>query len=57
MIPIVLWLPLPILAGIVLFLLIVFQVLNGTKIIKVPFAVHRGTAFAGALQTQAQLIG
>jgi predicted ferric reductase len=43
--PIILGLPLPILGGIFLFILIVFQVLNGIKLIKVPFAVHKFTAF------------
>lgn len=43
-IPIILGLSAPIWGGILLFLLIVFQVLNGMRIIKVPLKVHKITA-------------
>lgn len=41
--PIIFGLPLPILGGILLLLLTIFQVLNGLKIIKVPFRIHKIT--------------
>jgi len=44
-IPILFGLPVPIWGGILLFLLILFQILNGLGIIKVPHKVHILTAF------------
>lgn len=43
-IPIILGLSAPIWGGIVLFLLIVFQILNGMRVIKVPLKAHKITA-------------
>lgn len=42
--PIILGLPIHIWLGILVFALIIFQVLNGLKIIKVPFKWHKRTA-------------
>jgi hypothetical protein len=44
-IPIIWGLSLPIWGGIVLFLLIVFQILNGMRMIKVPLKTHKIFAF------------
>jgi len=44
-IPIILGLSLPIWGGIILVLLIVFQVINGMGIIKVPQKVHKINAY------------
>jgi len=44
-IPIILGLSAPIWGGIILFLLIAFQILNGLRIIKVPPKAHKITAF------------
>ena len=43
-IPVILGLSAPIWGGIVLFLLIVFQMLNGMRVIKVPLKAHKITA-------------
>ena len=43
--PLILGLPIPILGGMLLFLLIVIQILGGLKVIKMPFKCHKWTAF------------
>jgi len=43
-IPIILGLSAPIWGGILLFLLICFQILNGMRVIKVPLKTHKITA-------------
>ena len=45
-IPIILGIPITIWGGMLVLILIIFQVLNGMKIIKVPIRCHKGTALA-----------
>ena len=45
-IPLILGLPLNIWGGILLLALIIFQILNGLKFIRIPLAWHRATAFS-----------
>ncbi len=44
--PIVLGLPLAAWGGLVILLVLVFQTLNGLKVVKVPFRCHKATGIA-----------
>lgn len=55
--PVIIGLPLPILGGILLFILIVFQILTGLKKIKLSLKWHRWIAFAILLLAVLHAVG
>ena len=55
--PVIIGLPLPILGGILLFVLIVFQILVGMKIVKLSITWHKWIAFAILLLAVLHAVG